>query len=88
MFHKAARKKHIVKLDTLIEACDIMLTESENEMNTFKVFLVGSHKMQDNQKNIDGEANTKRINAEVDKWYADGMAKRALMMNMVSYRSG
>lgn len=28
LFMKVARKKHIVKLDTLIEACDIMIEES------------------------------------------------------------
>ena len=39
LFHKAARKKHMKKLDELIGACDLMYEESEKDMEIFKVFL-------------------------------------------------
>jgi len=42
LFHTAARKKHIKKLDSLIAACDDMLEAADADSELFKAFLTGS----------------------------------------------
>lgn len=68
LFHKAARKKHMKKLDELIEACDIMYTEAEQDMDVFKAFLTSGADFKNNQGNIDTEAAARAIDEEMDRW--------------------
>lgn len=68
LFHKAARKMHMKKLDKLIDACDIMYDEANKDMGIFTVFLTSGGDFKDNQKNIDTEAEMRKIDAEMDKW--------------------
>lgn len=71
LFHTPARRKHVQKLNGLIEACDKMLTAGSQKMEVFKAVILGGDNEKANLKHVDGEQYEKAIAAEQEAWLED-----------------
>jgi len=80
LFSSGMRKKHVVKLDELIAACEKMINSSDDKMSIFKAVIVGGAEFTRDQANIDGDQYTNEIAAEIEAELAAGLAVQHILI--------
>jgi len=91
LFTRPARRKHVKKLDVLIEACNTMLVHAETKMEVFKAVIVGGDDFKSKQGSVNGNQYEDEVAKETEDWVEEIKRQKAhqghlMLQNLVISR--